>query len=223
MKTAIILTADGSHSIAIPELHVNYHSVHGAVQESRHVFIEAGLHSVVSNKSISDISIFEMGFGTGLNALLTAMEANKLGMHVSYVSIDQLPLDRSAVQQLNHGKLLNEEALFGAIHNAPWNREVRITSQFTLEKQEKSLETFEAANRFHLIYFDAFAPAAQPHLWEEPVFRKLFNSLHAGGVLVTYCSKSIVRKAMQAAGFEVTRIPGPHGKRHMVRAFRAVD
>lgn len=226
-----IMTKDGSHTIAVPAMKVTYHSIHGAVQESRHVFIEAGLKFLVEHSTFKQINIFEMGFGTALNALLTAIEAQKLELKVQYTTVEQYPLTIQQVRQLNYGTQLHQQELFLSLHKIDWNDEINITPHFSVDKQHTTMENYltqfggsaqlpgnAAVQLFHLIYYDAFAPTAQPELWTEDVFRKLYNILVDGGVLVTYCSKGDVRRAMKAAGFEVEKLQGPPGKREMLRA-----
>lgn len=236
MKRQIILTKDGSHTVEIPELRVAYHSHNGALQESLHVFIEAGLRfatglaTIQTPKIVSDLPsgptgtastlrIFEMGFGTGLNAYLTAQEAQKLHIPIHYTTIEPYPLGPEEITALNYTATEADRRLFSQLHQAPWQEDVPITPLFTLHKQQTALFQFNIAAPVHLIYYDAFAPSAQPELWTETTFSLLRRMLVPGGVLVTYCSKSVVRHAMQAAGFTVTKIPGPRGKREMIRAF----
>lgn len=223
MKRQIITTKDGSHTVEIPELQITYHSHHGAVQESMHVFIEAGLKYWLQNQKEGcpeKLFIFEMGFGTGLNAYLTALEAEKQRVHIHYTAVEQYPLTPLEAAPLNYATGEEHKNLFSLLHQCPWQREVQLTAFFVLSKQQTSLLDFKPSHPADLIYFDAFAPAAQPELWTEAVFQKLHEMLRPGGVLVTYCSKGVVRRAMQAAGFTVTKIPGPPGKREMVRAAR---
>jgi len=202
MKRELQLTADGSHTIAIPDMNVTYHSTHGAIQESMHVFIQAGLQAL----QLPAVRIFEMGFGTGLNALLTMQHAD---IPVYYYAVEQYPLTAEEVEGLSYG---NE------LHAYPWNEDVKINEQFTLHKAHVSLLSVQPEQEFDLIYYDAFAPGAQPELWTREVFEKLYGMLAAGGILVTYCSKGDVRRAMLAAGFKVEKLTGPPGKREMLRA-----
>lgn len=220
MNREIILSADGSHTVAIPEAGITYHSHHGAVQESKHVFIEAGLRHVVNKQLVIDepLHVFEMGFGTGLNVLLTALEAQQLQTPVHYTAVETTPLSLEEVATLNYPARVGGATIFQKLHKAHWNKEVAIGTYFTLHKQQQHLQNFETSHRFHLVYYDAFAPNAQPELWTEAIFKKLFHLMQPGGVLVTYCSKGAVRRALQAAGFTVEKIPGPPGKREMVRA-----
>lgn len=202
MKRELQLTADGSHTIAIPDMNVTYHSTHGAIRESMHVFIQAGLQAL----QLPAVRIFEMGFGTGLNALLTMQHAD---IPVYYYAVEQYPLTAEEVEGLSYG---NE------LHAYPWDEDVEINERFTLHKAHVSLLSVQPEQEFDLIYYDAFAPGAQPELWTREVFEKLYGMLAAGGILVTYCSKGDVRRAMLAAGFKVEKLAGPPGKREMLRA-----
>lgn len=223
MERSIILTKDGSHTIAIPEMNVTYHSHHGAIQESIHVFINAGLKYVSDTVKMPAIHIFEAGFGTGLNALLTLIEAERLRQPVLYTAIELYPLEQNEIVSLNYCEQLRRrdiEPVFQLLHQCEWGKDISISPFFTIHKIKDSLTNFKNSEPQNLIYYDSFAPAAQPEHWTMEMFEKIFAILSPGGILVTYCSKSIVRRAMQAAGFMVTKIPGPHGKREMVRAIR---
>ena len=213
-------TADGSHTIQIDELNVTYHSKHGAIQESKHVFIDAGIAYLHQTANLSKYHILEMGFGTGLNALLTAMFSDQMNVHIKYQSVEAFPLTADEVASLNHGTLLEQVSMFKQIHTASWNIGTPIHSKFELHKHHCKLDAFITQEKFNLIYYDAFAPTAQPELWTIEVFKQLYQYLQSGGILVTYCSKGVVRRAMEAAGFRVTKLQGPPGKREMVRAFR---
>jgi tRNA U34 5-methylaminomethyl-2-thiouridine-forming methyltransferase MnmC len=220
MERRIISTKDGSQTIEVPELKVTYHSRHGALEESRHVFIDAGLGEGLRVFGGGPIAVFEMGFGTGLNALLTAIEAKGGSTTITYHSIEAAPLTMEEAMALDYGQALHERELFRQLHAAPWDMETRISDYFIIRKDALRLEELQTTERFHVIYYDAFAPAAQPELWTEERFRQLYELLLPGGLLVTYCSKSVVRHAMTAAGFYVTKPAGPWGKREMVRANR---
>jgi tRNA U34 5-methylaminomethyl-2-thiouridine-forming methyltransferase MnmC len=219
----LMITKDGSHTLSIPEMNVTFHSHHGAIQESMHVFIEAGLKYFIETMAVPGMHIFEMGLGTGLNALLTLIEAEKRQQVVHYTAVELHPLQENEIASLNYCEQLKRtdiEPLFQLLHQCEWGKDISISPFFTLNKIQVNLIDFSTYQPFNLVYYDAFAPAAQPGLWTKEVFEKLFSTLSPGGILVTYCSKSVVRKAMQAAGFVVTKIPGPHGKREMVRANR---
>ena len=220
MQREIAVTADGSHTISIPEMGVTYHSTHGAIQESTHVFIEAGLIPLIGEENTKPVKIFEIGFGTGLNALLSWQTAKKYNKPVSFTSIEPYPIRPEIAVKLNYGKLLSMEEAFTGLHTCSWNQENQMDELFSLTKMKTSLIDLSIQGSFNCIYFDAFSPSAQPELWSQPVFEKLFTLLQPGGLLLTYCSKSIVRHAMTAAGFTVKKIPGPWGKREMVRAYK---
>jgi tRNA U34 5-methylaminomethyl-2-thiouridine-forming methyltransferase MnmC len=218
------VTDDGSHSISVTELNVNYHSVHGAIRESRHVFIEAGLHHLNSSAD-QPVRIFEVGFGTGLNALLTLIESERFQQNICYETIEMFPLTSDEVKQLNYCEMLDRKDLrliFEQFHTCEWEKEISIKSNFILKKTKTNLLTFQSSGCFELIFFDAFDPNAQPELWTPEIFKKMFSILKQNGVLVTYSSKGDVRRAMQAAGFRIEKIPGPPGKREIVRATRVI-
>ena len=212
-------TADGSDTLYSPEMEESYHSVNGAVQESRHVFIEAGLHHIEQKT----IRIFEVGFGTGLNALLTWGEAHKKNLQISYDSIEAYPVERTITDNLNYNGLepdLPSDA-FQQIHNTSWNFPQTLENgRFRLHKISKDFTGYQFTDHYDLVYFDAFAPDKQPEMWDESIFSKIYNSLNKGGILVTYCAKGEVRRRMQRSGFKVERIPGPPGKREMLRAVK---
>ena len=222
MQRTLILTGDGSHTISMPELNVTYHSIHGAIQESKHVFIEAGLKSLLPVEGTA-LNVFEMGFGTGLNALLTIIESERLQRKIYYETVEQFPVDTGEVRSLNYCEQLDREDLqpiFEQLHSCEWEKKVNITENFGFNKSRTNLLNLETSETFELIYFDAFAPNTQPELWTNEIFEKMFAMLEPGGILVTYCSKGDVRRAMQAAGFIVEKLPGPRGKREMTRALR---
>lgn len=218
MQHLIEVTGDGSHTITIPEMGVSYHSKHGAIGESKHVFIEAGLLPLIKTSNENPIKIFEMGFGTGLNALLSLQIAIEKKLPVSYTGIENFPVTKEHYEKINYGEQLQLQKEFLLLHDADWNTTITINEQFSFTKIKESLLNYEGNSHFDCIYFDAFSPETQPELWSCAVFEKLFQLLEKNGVLVTYCSKSIVRKAMQEAGFIIEKIPGPWGKREMVRA-----
>lgn len=221
MQRNVILTNDGSHTIAIPEMNVTYHSIHGAIQESLHVFIEAGLKSASPLESARHI--LEVGFGTGLNALLTLMKTEKTTQIVHYTAIEPFPFEGKEISSLNYCEQLNRKDLhiiFEQLHNCRWEKEIKISETFYLKKTKQILQDYKPDKTYDLIYFDAFAPNAQPELWTKEIFAKIFSTLKPGGILVTYCSKGEVRRNMIAAGFNVEKIPGPPGKREMIRGKR---
>lgn len=209
----LITTKDGSHSIAVGASGLTYHSANGAIQESKHVFIEAGLRQAIS----TPVRIFEMGLGTGLNALLSLMEARE----IYYECVEAYPLEKDLIQQLNYCELLGRPDLqpaFEKIHTCNWEEEVAITPSFHFKKIRVLLEEYKPSSQFEVIYFDAFAPDDQPELWTKEIFEKLYAMLVPDGILVTYSSKGSIRRNLAAAGFAVQKIPGPPGKLQMVRA-----
>jgi Uncharacterized conserved protein len=219
MNREIILTADGSASIQIASQNVTYHSRHGALTESMHVFIEAGyLYWQQQVKQKNDCAVFEMGFGTGLNALLTLTEAEKFQCRTKYTAVELFPLEKEITGRLNYPDPTNA---LDKLHACDWEKEIAITSFFSLKKVNTSLQDFTTGEKFDIIYYDAFAPNAQPELWTKEMFEKLYAMLHPGGLLVTYCSKGEVQRAMKAAGFAIEKLPGPPGKREMIRAQKA--
>jgi tRNA U34 5-methylaminomethyl-2-thiouridine-forming methyltransferase MnmC len=220
VERKIITTKDGSHSIEIPGLCVTYHSIHGAIQESKYVFIDAGLNYILNNSAIQSLRIFEMGTGTGLNAFLTAIEAEKQKLRIHYTTVEQFPIKSEVVKLLNYPDILGHPDLFQTIHDSKWNEPVRINEYFTLNKIDIDFLSFSSSQHFNLVYYDAFAPGTQPELWTEEIFEKLFFMLEPNSVLVTYCSKGDVRRAMMAAGFIVKKLHGPPGKREMLRAVK---
>ncbi|MBX2931728.1 MAG: tRNA (5-methylaminomethyl-2-thiouridine)(34)-methyltransferase MnmD [Chitinophagaceae bacterium] len=220
MKKEIIATSDGSHTISIPELSITYHSKYGSIQESKHIFINAGLAFYENLYHKKSISIFEMGFGTGLNALLSWQYALQQKTSIHYTSIELHPISANEIEQLNYGKLLNTEKEFLQIHTAKWNHVETMHPLFSLHKIHNSLIHFSTSNLFDIIFYDAFAPTAQPELWTTEIFNTLYSLLKPNGVLVTYCSKSYVRKNMEAVGFIIQKIKGPIGKREMIRAIK---
>lgn len=217
MQRIVQVTNDGSPTIAIPEMEVTYHSRHGAVQESKHVFIEAGLQPLLQQYDV--LRVFEMGFGTGLNALLTMEKAITQAQTIWYEAVEKYPLEEATIKLLDYTQIL-PRTHFDMLHDSKWNEPVAIHPLFTIQKQNVSLAQFKATMPFNLIYYDAFAPAAQPELWTLKIFEQLYTMLANGGVLVTYCSKGDVRRNMVAAGFSVEKLAGPPGKREMLRAFK---
>lgn len=220
----IQITTDGSPTIAVAENNLTYHSRNGALQESMHVFIQAGLQPLIHQHET--IRIFEMGFGSGLNALLTLQQAILHQQKIFYHAIELYPLSNDEVENyLNASSFFDDEMkkYFSSLHNASWEEDVMIDSLFTLHKTKTSLQEFTTSNTFHLIYFDAFDPNVQPELWKPAIFEKMFLLLEENGVLVTYSCKGDVRRAMLAAGFSVEKLPGAKGKREMLRAIKKYD
>lgn len=216
----LVTTKDGSQTILNEQLDSTYHSRHGALTESKHVFIDKGLRKLIEGQ-VTDITLLEMGFGTGLNALLTLKLAQELDLNVDYHGLELYPVPESVWSEYELPlELISSAADFEKLHQANWNESVVVNQQFQLTKHQVSLLDFESDKKFNLVYFDAFEPETQPELWTEQVFQKLFDLMVEGGVLTTYCCKGYVRRNMIAAGFVVEKVPGPPGKREMIVAQR---
>lgn len=214
----LILTSDGSHTIYVPELDEHYHSIHGALQESEYIFIDSGYKFSKANP----LSIFEAGFGTGLNAFLTLLECEKDGRTVNYTSIEKYPLENDMIEKLNYSGLKGERTsnYFKQIHSADWNRATSVSKNFNLLKIHDDLVSFIPEGQFDLIYFDAFGPDKQPEVWTKEVFMKISSVTVNGGIFVTYSAKGEVKRILKACGFDVTLLPGPPGKRQIIRAIK---
>ena len=219
MKKEILKTTDGSYTLYVPELDETYHSTNGALQESLHVFIDSGLKFSQLKKA----SILEIGFGTGLNALTTFDEAQKSALNIVYTSLEAFPLSWNEVANLNYLALEDFEHYsvpFKEMHTCGWENTCAISPDFSLRKMNLKLQDVAFENEFDLIYFDAFAPQIQPELWTEAIFAQMYKALKPYGILVTYCAKGSVKRALKAVGFELQSIPGPPGKREMSRAVK---
>ena len=216
----LVTTKDGSHTLYLKSIDETYHSLNGAVSESSHVFISSGFNYLV-NQGLNTIKLIEIGFGTGLNAFLTLIESIKYKIDVEYTALEPNPLDQSIIEKLNYGKDigLNDEDKFAQLHHVPWERKVEITKNFNLLKLKSKLEAFDpGSQKFNLVYFDAFAPGKQPEIWRLENLSKLFSSMEKKGVFVTYSAMGKLKRDLRMVGFEVESLPGPTGKREMVRA-----
>ncbi len=221
MKRKIITTADGSKTIYLPEWEEHYHSKHGAIQEAYHVFIKHGLEHVHNSFKPTYVSILEIGFGTGLNAIITLHEAEKLQLKIDYTGVEAYPVSEEEIEKLNYTEQLSDKNFkesFQLLHETSWEERHEITENFSLKKRRQFFSDISDKNRFNLIYFDAFGARVQPELWTEAIFQKMYEAIKPKGILVTYAAKGSVRRAMQAVGFTVERLPGPPGKREMLRA-----
>lgn len=219
MERKIIITLDGSTTIHLPEWDEQYHSKNGAIQEAKHVFIKSGL-SLFSDK---EIAILEIGFGTGLNSFITFLEAPKMNLIIDYVGVEAYPVVSEEIKKLNYVSELGAQEfkdVFDKMHQQKWDLKTKITSQFSLTKRNQFFNEIADEDTFNLIYFDAFGAKVQPELWTEDIFKLMYTALKKGGVLVTYSAKGSVRRAMQSVGFTVERLPGPPGKREMLRAIK---
>ena len=220
MKRSVITTSDGSKTIQIEDWNEQYHSIHGAIQESKHVFIKKGLHHFIDLHKVNSLKIIEIGFGTGLNAFITNLEAVTHNLQIQYEGIEAYPVLQNELSQLNYSKLLapDQQSIFDKMHGVSWENPHPITTHFTLTKRQQFFSKLEDVSSFDLVYFDAFGARVQPDLWTETIFKRMFRALKSQGVLVTYAAKGSVRRAMQAVGFVVERLEGPPGKREMLRA-----
>lgn len=218
MEREVRLTEDGSHTIYVRELDESYHSIHGALQESTHVFINQGLKRVGK----SPIHILELGLGTGLNLLLTLNEVRKLGIEIHYHAVEKYPLSPEEYSKLNYEKVIIglPPRVIIKMHEALWDQHIKLTDSFSFYKEQGDFRSMNPPGMYDLVYFDAFAPDKQPYLWSLDIFKKLSRQVNPGGILVSYTSKGSVRRALETSGFEVDRVSGPPGKREMIRATR---
>ena len=221
---SIIVSRDGSHTLFHPELNETYHSTHGAVQESIYVYINQGLKLFNGHK---EIVIIEVGFGTGLNALLTWNFAEKHQIKIQYYTLEPFPLSSEIISELNYPSMLDEVASverFKSIHNVAWESQVKLSDYFSIHKKNITLEnTVFPQNNFHICYFDAFAPSKQAEIWSENNLSKIFNCLNTDGIFVTYCAQGSFKRALKKVGFEVEILPGPPFKKEMTRGKKVLD
>ena len=225
MQRKIITTADGSKTIQIEGWNEQYHSVHGAIQEANHVYITQGLlffiSEVVSNPQ-QKISILEIGFGTGLNALLTLLASEEHNLNINYFGVEGYPVSSEELLQLNYTEALDiKNNYFEELHKLDWETSHKITKRFSLTKQQKFFDEIAEYDSYDIIYFDAFGARVQPELWTESIFKKMYDALKPNGVLVTYSAKGTVKRALKSVGFIIQRLEGPPGKRHMLRAVKS--
>ena len=224
MERKIIKTADGSTTIYLKDWDEHYHSKHGAIQEAYHVFLKMGLEPAIE-KFGKELRLMEIGFGTGLNAYITLLEALLLGLDLRYTGVEAYPVAPEEWKSLNYTQSLEVTdtlaRLFERIHEGAWESEQEITPEFRLLKRKQLFHDISDTQAFELIYFDAFGARVQPELWGEEIFQKMHDALVSGGILVTYAAKGSVRRAMQKVGFTVEKLPGPPGKREMMRAIKS--
>ena len=220
MKRKIIKTNDGSVTIHIEDWDETYHSKHGAIQEAYHVFIKNGLDNF---KDESKVSVLEIGFGTGLNAFITFLEHKKRNLDIDYVGVEAYPISEEEVHQLNYVNELQAEEFqptFDLMHEANWEKQIEVDSNFILTKRKQFFQEIKDKEKYNLIYFDAFGFNVQPELWDEVIFKQMYEALLPQGILVTYACRTSIKKAMLSAGFQVEKLPGAPGKREMLRAFK---
>ena len=211
-------TEDGSHTLYNQELDETYHSKHGAIQEANHVFILNGIQGL----DAKEVSILEVGFGTGLNAILTYAFAKKNRVQIDYTGIESSPLSEDIIDQLNYKNEIKDFdlAIFNTMHSCNWNTNCKIDSHFSLIKSNIALQEYDTSKKFDVIYYDAFGPRAQKEMWEKSLFQKLYDMLNIGGKLVTYCAMGQFKRDLKFCGFVVNSVPGPPGKREMTVAYK---
>ena len=218
MKTEIRMTLDGSQTLYIEEIDEHYHSTFGAIQESQHIFIREGFDLC----TLAEVKVLEIGFGTGLNCYLTLLNGLKKDQQVHYYSVEKYPVPETIWRNLEYSNHFpdSDSGFFESIHTASWNSDVVIDRQFTLRKIECDALQFDLIDlpSFDVVYFDAFSPDKQPEIWDHTIFERLYSRMNEHGILVTYCAKGQIRRLLQTVGFRVERIPGPPGKREMLRA-----
>ncbi len=223
LKRELLQTNDGSLTIHIPEWNESYHSKHGAIQEAYHVFIKNGL-DFFSDKN--EVSILEIGFGTGLNAFISLLESQKRNQKICYTGIEAFPVSSEIYEKLNYHELLNtleNKDLFLNLHHSEWNKKQEIIPSFSLEKIQIKFEEITFKNQFDLIYFDAFGFRVQPELWSLDIFQRMFRSLKNEGILTTYACRGLITRNLKESGFQVKKVSGPIGKREMTLAFKNMN
>ena len=218
----IITTKDGSHSLLNTQLDEPYHSIHGALSESLHVFIKNGL-DVIVKRGLPVVRILEIGFGTGLNALLSLRVAQNEKINIEYTALENNPIDLSLIEKLNFtqlGELSKYKSNFIRLHETNWDKPIIVNQFYTLNKWQVGLHEFRSSVKFDLIYFDAFAPDKQPEMWTSEALALVESLMSPNGIFVTYCAKGEVKRKLRSVGLTVNSLPGPPGKREMVRAIK---
>jgi tRNA U34 5-methylaminomethyl-2-thiouridine-forming methyltransferase MnmC len=212
----IVNTKDGSNTVYNQDIDECYHSTFGAISESMHIFIKNGLEQL----SLPEIKVFEIGFGTGLNAFLAAIFAQTKSIKINYYTIEKYPLDSNTINNLNYFKHLSYQDIYNALHLAEWNKMVQLSPFFKIYKLNQDLIhfDFEQIESPDIVFFDAFSPSKQPEMWQPEIFEKIYKILNFNGILLTYTAAGIVKNALRKAGFHVKRLQGPPGKHHMIFA-----
>ncbi len=221
MDPQIRITGDGSTTLYSPDLDETFHSMHGAIKESQHVFIKQGLEYYVGQASNYPVSILEIGLGTGLNAWLSWHFADNRQVTLQYTSLEPFPLKAHILKELNYPSVISlpgQPVSFYGIHEAAWEQAQCLSDYFTLYKVSKRIQDFQETSTFDVVYFDAFAPNKQPEMWEKEVLVKVRSLMETGSCLVTYCAQGQFKRNLQSLGFEVGTLPGPPGKKEMTRA-----
>lgn len=217
----IIVSGDGSHTLVRRDMDETYHSTKGAITESKYVFLKEGLHHFADQK---EVSILEVGFGTGLNAFLTYLDAKTSGQQIFYQTLEPIALGKDIYEHLNYPAECDAEEerdIFLKLHECDWHEKIQITENFSISKVRSPLENYVAArSQFDVVYFDAFAPSRQPEVWSRRNLKKVYAVLKKGGILTTYCSQGEFRRDLEKVGFDVAKIPGPPGKREMIKGVK---
>ena len=220
-------TADGAVTLYIPEIDEHYHSVNGAITEALHVYITEALNKRIESAHDKKdvINILEVGFGTGLNAFLTLIKSIENNINIVFTTLELYPLNTEVVNGVNYPDLVGAEYkdYFKSLHSAEWNKVVSVNENFSIEKVNVDLKDYISEKKFDVIYYDAFAPEKQPEMWNDDIYNKLFSMSNNGCVITTYCAKGVVRRGLRDAGFTMERIPGPPGKREMIRGTKNID
>jgi tRNA U34 5-methylaminomethyl-2-thiouridine-forming methyltransferase MnmC len=223
---ALFITDDGSHSVYSEKFGVAYHSTHGAIQETRHIFIEAGLKHFITQHQAHKIAILEMGFGTGLNVFMTYLESLNQNTGIDFHTIEAYPLSISTTNELNYPQLLNvpqHDAVFKKLHSLDWAEKHSLTPHFSFQKHLIDFKDISFSNTFDVIYYDAFSPDSQPELWDVDMLKRVYEAMKIGGILTTYCAKGSFRRALKSVGFQIENIAGPAGKREITRASKGFE
>lgn len=210
----IIVSADGSHTIYLPLLDETYHSSHGAIAESRYVYLLHGLQTI----GLKHIKVLEIGFGTGLNALLTYQYAQAHNISIDYETLEPHRLAEEIFSQLNYGSILGDQSIFRDMHHAAANAKIQLSPNFNICIRPTTIQEFETSQNYDIIYFDAFAPSKQPEMWDLEIFRKLFLCLNVGGILMSYSACGQLKRNLKTGGFVVETLIGPPPKKQMTRA-----
>jgi tRNA U34 5-methylaminomethyl-2-thiouridine-forming methyltransferase MnmC len=216
----LILTGDGSHTLKSNHFDATYHSIHGAIEESNVVFIQAGLNPFIQQKR-ENICILEVGFGTGLNAYLTYLNTEKSGMQVHYHSLEPYPIDEASFMALNYNEILHADRdVLINLHRAAFDTPTNVGRHFIFTKHKSRLQEIDVNISFDLVYYDAFAPSCQPELWTAEIFGKVHKLMNTNAVLTTYCAKGEVKRNLKSVGFVLESLPGPGRKREITRAIK---
>jgi tRNA U34 5-methylaminomethyl-2-thiouridine-forming methyltransferase MnmC len=212
----LIESGDGSHTLYVPLLKETYHSTHGAIVESRYVYIKQGLEILAA----PSLKVLEVGFGTGLNALLSLIHATKNNQSIEYHTIEPFPINQELVHHLNYGTILGMHPEWMQMHQTPFNESTTINNSFIFHKSNSTIQDYQCNTLFDIIYYDAFAPSKQAEMWEESIFEKLFNTLNQGGIIVSYCASGAFKRNLRKSGFVVETLAGPPGKKEMTRGMK---